>query len=210
MNDAWTYLPDVGLSTFYEPALSRWRQVYVRGGVYWPDAQSMVGAAVVVGVEPMSGTALVVAAEEFSSMEPFLPVLPHDPYQRGAAAMFVDWWGRFYCRDYYERQSEETTRAFLLQSLRYAGLAPKPHFLPVEWGEPDAGSARGIVLQWLRAGRLVVADSLTDLRADLSALDGPPAEPPAAVKALVRALVGHRRFPYRPPALGAAGSLASD
>ncbi len=165
-------------------------EFYLRGGVYWPTAESN-GFVVLAGQEVKTNKIFVFDEAEFQTVDDII----QDGQIRfhGVSHFFNKAWSKYFCRLFFWAQSDATHKRFSLQVFRGQTIKPSPGFLEVSLADKD--EARHIVFEHIRTGRLVL-DKDSELARQLEAarLDGDALFP--AVEALGRALAGLAKFPF--------------
>jgi len=172
-------------------------EYYLRGGICWPIAQpggGIEGFAVLAGEHVKSRVAYAFAERRFQ-------VVDHVPREdggisyEGIAPWFVRCWAAYFADTFFFHQDEETHRKYLLQVIRSPMIVPEPGFVEAPWG--DTGQAIQTLWERIDHGRLKyrrdesVFDELKRFKAS------PGIQPPPAVWALMCAVAGLDRYPFR-------------
>ena len=165
-------------------------EFFLRGGVYWPSADSN-GFVVLVGQEVLTDKIWIFKEAEFETVEDILN--EGQIRYHGVSHFFNKAWSKYFCRLFFYAQSDATHKRFSLQIYRSQTIKPSPGFLEIDLSDKD--EARHIVFEHIRTGRLVL-DKESELARQLESarLDEDALFP--GVEALGRALAGLAKFPF--------------
>ena len=175
------------------------RELSLFGGVCWPTEvdrdgrKDIQGFAVLCGMDVETRVIDVLEQREFLCIE---HVLREDGTiaVEGIAPWFTLCWSRYYGRSFYWNQPDETNKRYLLEVLRARMADPKPYFVSIGWA--DFADAQHVLWLAVKMQRLVL-DKDSELGRQLQrAKTGDRAMLPA-VHALVCALSGNERYPWR-------------
>ena len=165
-------------------------EFYLRGGVYWPSAESN-GFVLLAGREVQTNMLWVFEEIEFQTIDDVI----QDGQIRfpGVSHFFNKAWAKYYAKLYFWDQPQDLHKRFSLQVYRSNSIEPKPGFIEISLTDKD--EAQHIVFEHIRTGRLVL-DKESELARQLEStrIDGDSLFP--AVEACGRALAGLARFPF--------------
>lgn len=173
-------------------------EYYLRGGIAWPTVDvdktrgQVRGYAVLVGVNVRTDRACV-----FEST-PFNMISSEVALREGAFAgqPLGPWlnrcWASWYADTFYWHDHGETHTQFRREINRDEAIAPKPRLIQIEWDDEKA--AHQVFWNAANTGRLALE---SQAKADVAA--GGMEDYGPARHALVCALVGIQRRPWRPP-----------
>ena len=178
---------------------------FMRGGICWPRPVLKMGTTSAEGCCVVCGHFLdkgwVVCFEE----KPFVcidHILRDDGGVQfeGVSTFFNETWSKYFLDTWYFRQSLMTSKSFRLQVARSEMIVPKPHFVEALW--EDEAYADGVLWSVISTGKLkyrqggLIHDALQKYQMRPV---GVMLEPrPPVIHALICALVGMERYPWRP------------
>lgn len=178
-------------------------ECHVRGGVCWPvpvpsRANRLIGAAVLVGQAIATGEHIVFEEQEFFSVDHITDAsgwITHN----GLAGLLTTAWGKYACDTFYYNQRDEMHRKYLIECMDAPGIKPKPHFVEMLWASTDDPLQRLYELDTMQ--RLTMPPPTESIAAAaLEEYEMDPGRPPTpALHALLCALHGMQRHPWREP-----------
>lgn len=170
---------------------------YMRGGVCWPIDNPLtgpVGHVVVLGYHVTEKKTYILEDRAFACIDHILGPGRRIEFE-GLAPWFNLMWATYFCDTYFYHQDDATHRAFGLQVIRSEMVNPKPYFIEAPWRDDDQAAAA--LWRGIHTGH-VSGKKGTELHSQLQRYEAnKTAQWPPAVRALISALVGLERFPYR-------------
>lgn len=165
-------------------------EFFLRGGVYWPSADSN-GFVVLAGQEVQTNKIWIFEQVEFQTID---DVIQEGKVQfHGVSHFFNKAWAKYFCSLFFYAQPEATHKRFSLQIYRSQTIKPPPGFIEISLSGKD--EARHIVNEYVKAGRLALGkDSELAKQLEFARLDEGAHLP--AVRALGRLLAGLQRYPF--------------
>lgn len=128
----------------------------LRGGVCWPIVVDpadgrMVGFALVAARSVRDGVTYVLAQTEFVCVDHVQDASGRILFA-GLSTWLNDGWNSWFCDTYCWHQPWETNRRYLRQVLDSPMIAPKPHFVELDWDDDE--DARAAIYEAEAQGRL--------------------------------------------------------
>jgi len=178
-----------------------WGEYQLRGGICWPSAFSghsnlaADGFAVLLGLDTRTRIAYLFEESAFVSVGPIVGRGGRVEYS-GLAPWLNMCWQRYYARFFYFSQPITTHNKYLLHILRCDMVDPKPLFKELHWDDISQGVHT--IFEWGAQHRFYGWENSVTHQAMVEYQGRVGIPPPAPVHALMCALSGLDKYPWRP------------
>jgi len=186
---------DTTLAKFEDETVGEY---YLRGGIAWPSVDTMGtrgeirGYAVMVGVNVKTDRACVFEFTPFNMINAEIAMHRSAVGARPLGPFLNRCWSAWYAGTYYWHDHGEPHFQYRSQIMRDESINPKPRLILIEWDDDKA--AHQVFWTPANMGRLGLEEQYKTAVAEGGMDDYGPAR-----HALVCALVGIQRRPWRPP-----------